>query len=81
MRTEDDHDSQAISAHDQGNGAVGSNAFDEILLFDLKFDLFLQVPSHDGSFVLEHPSVMGFFAVEDQANAIEAVRTAPLGGR
>lgn len=64
LRTEDDHDSQAVAAHDQGNSTVGSNTFHQILLFDLKFDLFLQIPAQDGLFVLEHPSMMSFFAVQ-----------------
>ena len=62
--TEDDHHSQAIPADDQGNSTVGANTFHHILLFDLKFDLSLQIPAHDGFLVLEHPSVMRFFAVQ-----------------
>ena len=80
LRTEDDHHPQAIPPDDQGDSTIGSNTFNHIRLFNLKFDLFLQIPAQDGSFVLEHPSMMSFFAVQNQANAIEAVRTAAHGG-
>jgi len=81
LGTEDDHDPQAVPPDDQGDSTVGSDTFNYILLFELKFDFSLQIAAHDGSFVLEYPSMMSFFAVQHQANAIEAVRTAALGGR
>ena len=64
LTTEDDHDSQAIPTDDQGNSTVGANTFHHILLFDLKFDLFLQIPAQNGFLVLEHPSMMSFFAFQ-----------------
>ncbi len=79
LRTEDYQDPQAVPPEHQRNGTVRSNSFDEILLFDLKFHLFLQVGAHDGFLVLEYPSMMRFFAVQQQANAKEAFTTAALG--
>ena len=64
LSAEDNQHTQAVPAHDQRNGAIRPDSLEQIVLLGLKLELFLQVPAHDCSLVLEYPSMMAFFAVQ-----------------
>jgi len=80
LRAEYDDDPNAFRSHDQGNRAVRSNPFLQVVLFDLELKLSFQVPSHNWFLVLKYPSMMAFFAVQHYTSTIEAIGTAAIVG-
>lgn len=73
LRAEHDDYPNALFPYDHRNGAVRSNPFCDVVLFDLEFNFSFQVPPDDGSSVFKHPPMMAFLAVEPYADAIEAI--------